>query len=186
MALLLSRSSRSLEKRINRAQMARRTEQSFRDAMWDMARLRIRGVLTAKWGPGVANVGTGAAARPATIGDVITSERAVAVICRAHVWRPAWVVNGTAGLNLKQTLTAAKAAAPTLSWTSDPTTWTDAHESALIDALKTSFTSQLTSAWQHMKSWPGALASDYPANTVLEVKRGSFSLDSTGLPPPLP
>ena len=171
---------------VYRAQMAARTEQSFRDAMWDMARLRIRGVLSAPWGAGVAKVGAGAAARPATIGDVITSERGVAVICRAHVWRPAWVVYKTAGRNMRATLAAAIAAAPTLNWTTDPSTWTDAHESALVDAMKTSFTNSLTPAWQHMKSWPGALASDYPAHTILNVTRNSFSLDQTGLPPPLP
>ena len=54
--------------------------------------------------------------------------------------------------------------------------------------MRTSFTKgsqSLEDAWKYMDSWPGRHKSDYPAKTVLELGRGSFSLDQTGLPPPL-
>ena len=60
--------------------MAARTDPEYRRAIWDYARIRVRDVLTTL-GPGL-QVGAGAAARPATIGDVFRSELNVAMVVR--------------------------------------------------------------------------------------------------------
>ena len=65
---------------IYRWQMAPRAWQRLRTLMWDLARARIRALLTVPW-PGAAF----------TIGDVFTSEQSVAMLERIHVFNPRWI-----------------------------------------------------------------------------------------------
>jgi hypothetical protein len=111
--------------------MAARTVPGFRHRMWGMTRIRLRDILRAPWT-------AGSAADARTIGDVFTSERAVAMILRWHVYRPAhMVVRGAAGERLRNAYGHARAAAPRLNWQAAPASWTDAHERALVQGLWT-------------------------------------------------
>ncbi len=62
----------------------------FRRCMWEFAVMRIRDILSTpipqEWG--IPNV----SGRPAQIGDIYTSEKAVALLLRWHVYRPSQVI----------------------------------------------------------------------------------------------
>jgi hypothetical protein len=193
--------------------MAGRTIPGYRRRMWNMARQRLFDITRAPWdrrnatptlpGPGGA---TAAARRRARIGDVYTSERAVAILLRWHVAYPEHVIsNGAvsagdpsnpAGPNLRRAHQRAVAARPELVWTSAPDTWTAAHETALIDGLMAELASgpsHLATTAQAVRIWPGdparpGLRFSLPmtalpaAEQQLLTARGSFQLDSTELP----
>ena len=76
----------------HRFAMAGRTVAGFRRQMWDMARIRLRDIRAAPWGaaaPAVPDVPVpGGQPRPAMVGDVFTSEQALAMVMRWHVYRP--------------------------------------------------------------------------------------------------
>jgi hypothetical protein len=175
--------------------MAGRTIQGYRERMWDMTRIRLRDILNVPWGTGVAQVGTGTSARPAKIGDVFTSERAVAMILRFHIRFPGYVISGGAPAGrLKDALTRAKAADPSATWTADPSTWTNAMEGHLIqgifDAAPTSVQGTLTEV-RNWPTWltgsnPRAFALTAPVAAALSTNRSSFSFDTAGLPPAPP
>ena len=63
-----------------RFQMACRTSDDMRRAMWDFSRIRVRDILDKTF-----NI-TGAARR---VGDYVTSEKGVAMLLRWHIFRPA-------------------------------------------------------------------------------------------------
>jgi Putative peptidoglycan binding domain len=176
---------------IYRLEMAARTCTAYTNAMWSMARVRVRDVLACPWGaaaPAVAAV----SGNPATIGDVFTSEKAVAMIVRWHVFRPSHMVNTTAGAHVRGALTRAQTAKPSLGWSSDPSTWTDAHEAALLDGLRdeAAATPKLKDTIDRVDGWPAWLGGSnprgfavaLPAGTALGETRGSFSFDSSALP----
>jgi peptidoglycan hydrolase-like protein with peptidoglycan-binding domain len=71
--------------------MASRTIEGFRRCMWDMARIRLRDILSTPWSKETDPNG-GAGDRRTKIGDVYTSEKAVALLLRYHIWRPASIV----------------------------------------------------------------------------------------------
>lgn len=98
----------------------------YQRSMWDMARFRIRDIRSCLWQQNSENV----------IGDLFTSERAVAILVRWHVRFPADVCrNGVASDRLRNTLNAARNSHPNLQWDTPPSTWNNQHESALLDAL---------------------------------------------------
>jgi hypothetical protein len=132
--------------------------------------------------------------RPATIGDVYGSERAMAMIMRWHVFRPGHVVNGNAeGDHLRSALQ--RAAIP--AGAGDPSTWTDAHQRSLIAGLQAeidqtvkdaglSTTIAAVVAWPN---WAGAGAKN-PRSYRLDPTIGrlddtarSFQFDASDLPP---
>jgi hypothetical protein len=79
-----------------RFQMLGRTIPQYRRRMWDMARIRLRDIRSATWGAGVPAIPIGGGAtRPATVGDVFESEKALAMVTRWQIWTPAEVI--TAG-----------------------------------------------------------------------------------------
>lgn len=94
---------------INRVVMALRRTSGIRQSFWAMAVRRLREVLARPWdsrtvpNPGpvvpVASGGT----RVATLGEVFTSEQAVAALLRYHVNRPQEVLNsnGATGITLQ-------------------------------------------------------------------------------------
>lgn len=83
---------------------------AYRLAMWDMARIRLRNILTAEWPKiegktliyeGEENQAGPKGPRTARIGDVFTSELATALLLRWHINVPATLLkNGKAGKHL--------------------------------------------------------------------------------------
>jgi hypothetical protein len=174
----------------HRFAMAGRTEDEWKRRMWDMARVRVRDILATPWGagpPAVAGVDDGAGGtRPATIGDVVTSEQAVAMLVRWHIYRPAGIVSGgESGPRLRGALQRAGN-------TGDPSSWGDAEEQALIDGLMAEAVAELPGVLPTLTmvrdwhSWdaatnPRRYALD-PSIDDLDAARGSFTLDTAGLP----
>jgi peptidoglycan hydrolase-like protein with peptidoglycan-binding domain len=189
--------------------MAGRTVNGYRARMYHMARMRIRDIRRRPWGTGVANVGSGATSRPATIGDVFTSERAWALILRWHVRFPAHMVaGGGPGTRLRNALNnaiTATAAANTpagqtpLTWNGDPSTWTDRHEEALVNGIMAEVANLanggLSQTMSYVESWPnwtgpGASNPRHYQLTAplarLAITRNSLDFDTGGLPPAPP
>jgi hypothetical protein len=113
-----------------------RTSTDLPGAMWDMARTRIRDLLATPWaaatGTGIPAPGGASATRPATFGEVFTSEHAVALLYRYHVNKPAAMVSGGyAGMSTTTALAQANIS------NSDTTTWTGATGNAVQSALVT-------------------------------------------------
>ena len=173
--------------------MAGRTVKGFRRRMWDMARIRLRDILATPWGRGIPNVPDGAGGtRPPTIGDVYTSERAIALILRWHIRYPAHIVNrGSAGRRLRNAWRRAQ-----ISNTGNPSTWGDAEETALIDGIRAEAAAtgngRFIQSIQSVDHWPSWAASgsnprNYTLNPAvgnLSVGRNSFQFDESWLPPP--
>ena len=135
---------------IYRWQMAPRACQRLRTLMWDLARARIRALLTVPW-PGAGF----------TIGDVFTSEQAVAMLERIHVYNPRWILGlsdrdvewrgrTAAHINLAN-LQPGLVAAVGVAQRQDPVDWTDDEEEALITWLAGSGAApELT----NVRDWP--------------------------------
>lgn len=169
--------------------MAARTIPNFRRAMWDMTRVRLRDIADTPWS-------TGDGASSAKIGDIFTSERALGIILRWHVFLPAYMVSGgQAGSRLRNALAAATHSAPGLGWSTAPSTWTDAHERALLSALRAEYrsfpneslreTAEIVDRWHSVNPPPVGRGYRLPriAGGLGEARR-SFVLDRTGLPAP--
>jgi len=127
----------------------------YRQAQWDMARLRLRNLLssevpditlpdssqlslTYQGNANGAGPATGPSPRRARIGDVFTSERAAAMLLRWHVNRPSDVVSsGRAARAIQGIIKAVAVAHPDLiSPTKQQTNlWQDPVEAALIGAI---------------------------------------------------
>lgn len=187
--------------------MAGRTVAGYRERMYHMARMRIRDIRRRPWGTGVANVSQGLPApRPAAIGDVFTSERAMALILRWHIRFPAHMVSGGGpGNRLRNVLANAVAAtsgpnAPAgqtpLTWTGDPSQWTTRHEEALIqgilDEVANLGNAGLSQTMTYVEAWPnwsGPGASNPRGYALaaplarLSTARNSLDFDTAGLPP---
>jgi len=201
-----------------RFSMAGRTIDGYRRRMWDMARQRIRDVLNAPWdspAPGAPDrlagipTGVGDRTRPARIGDVFTSERAVAMVLRWHVLAPGGIVRGNkdeppatrhigrAGPAARAALAAARAAAGGLDWSGAANTWSGAHEQALIAGIRVqadaSPSAEMRDTIPKVQGWPQWYGSANPPYSLpveglpagernLATGRHSFHLDSTILP----
>lgn len=172
--------------------MAGRTIEGFRRRMWHMARVRIRDIRSTPWGAGVAAVPLAAGGtRPATIGDVYTSERAMALILRWHIRFPAHICHGGhAGARLR----AAFARAGIGAGAGDPTTWTDAHEADLIRGLREEVAATNNAAFigtiGYVDDWPRWATGPNPRGYALDrgigrlaVTRASLQFDGAALPP---
>jgi hypothetical protein len=165
---------------VYRFEMAARTDPEYRRAMWDHARIRVRDVLATPWG-GALQVGSGAAARPATFGDVFRSELNVAMVVRWHIRFPGNVVTGGhAGPDMIAMLASAGIAS------ADPATWGNAEETRLTNAIMASPT--LPDTMDTVRNWPTWSAASNPkrfaldlsplpaAERTLRANRGSFRL----------
>lgn len=171
--------------------MATRSIAPLRQRMWDMARIRLRDVLSAPWGAGVAPVPRpGGGTRPATIGDLYSSEAAVAAIYRWHILAPAHVLSGgQAAATLRDAFTRAQVPANP----GPPTTWSRNVQDRLVEGLLTKARQlaslKLEQHFQHCLDWPDAWGSN-PRRYQLPRDIGrlsreprSFQLDDGGLPP---
>lgn len=119
-------------------------ENSFQEACYDFARFRVEDVLNVEWQTPLQHWPD-----DTTIGDVFTSEKAVAMLVRWHVLNPGTFIDTSGPYqsdNLKTVLENARQNAPSLevdeenvqgdSWTCDPVHWTDDHESVLIEEIQ--------------------------------------------------
>lgn len=128
---------------------AGRNISGYQTSMWGMARMRIRDVRDCAWITGSNQ----------TIGDVFTSEAAIAMLMRWHVRFPADVCsNGLASPRLRNVLNDARASAPYLRWDTPPATWTDQHESAILRSLAGQVASRknggLSQTISQIERWP--------------------------------
>lgn len=97
---------------------AGRTSDGYRGGMWDMARVRVRDILytempnTTPGGNSVPGTSAGSMTRTTSrIGDIFTSEMAVALLLRWHVKKPAHVCNTDAGTGVTNAFDEAVASA---------------------------------------------------------------------------
>ncbi|MEV0820723.1 hypothetical protein [Nonomuraea rubra] len=190
-----------------RVQMAGRTVDGFRRAMWDLARLRIRDVGETPWDgpaqPPTWTVPGPDGPRPARIKDVITSERGTAIVHRWHIRAPANMVSagpateppatrriGRAGPVLRAAFEAAAQEDPSL-FSGPPGTWGDAAEQALVAQLR----ARGGASVEYVHEWPRQVSAsrgftlpyellpDHGGGRRLDPARDSFQLDASGLPP---
>lgn len=173
--------------------MAGRRVEGYRRAMWDMARIRLRDLRSAPWGSQVAAVQTGTGPRLPRLGDVFTSERAMAILLRWHVRFPADVVSGgTAGPRMQAALRQARADHEGL--TGDPSAWGDAEEKALLRGLHGQVEARknkdLENTIAQVDGWPAWARGSNPRRYALDPqvgklseKRRSLQFDDAGLPP---
>jgi RHS repeat-associated protein len=177
--------------------MAGRTVEGFRRRMWHLARVRLRDIRATPWGTGagVPDVPDGqGGVRPATVGDVYTSERAMGMLQRWHIRFPAHVVaGGEAGTRLRGAF--GRAAIPASA--GDPTQWTDAHQAALVqglvDEVQALGNAGLTTTVGYVHDWPRWATGPNPYHFALDPTIGrlaatanSFLFDAAGLPPAPP
>jgi len=116
----------------NRLSMAARTIPGYRSTMWSMAKLRLKEMLTDPIGFQV-----GGATINSTIGKIYTSEKAVAILLRWHVWRPAHIVGAPPNNRLNAVLQGTINGSTGINWQLPIASWGDAHESALTARLYT-------------------------------------------------
>lgn len=149
-------------------------EDGLRRAMWVLARQRLVDLLGAPWDgptgtPTVPDLPDGAATRRARIGDLVTSERGVALLLAWHQADPVGVVGPgpdtempkdqrlkpRASVDLHAAFDAAKASGAA-DFTQPTSAWTDAHEQALATALlaRTQSKAALNVALQQVLAWP--------------------------------
>jgi hypothetical protein len=99
--------------------------------MWEMAKQRIRDIR----GRSVSfQVGTNTI--NSTLGEIFTSEKAVAILLRWHVFRPSHVVN-PAYDRVTTSIQDAINNNSSINWQLQVSNWVDAHESALTERLLT-------------------------------------------------
>jgi hypothetical protein len=180
--------------------MAGRTVAGFRFGMWDMVRIRLRDILSTPFPAafGMPDVPDGnGGTRTATIGDCFTSETAVAMLLRWHIYQPFDICSGgEAGPRLRAAVTAAGLPGAA----GDPTTWTQVQEDNLITTLQAEVANTnlsqdnkdlLTANLTWIRNWPnsaGRGARNYaldPTIAAISAQRDSFRLnfDQSGLPP---
>jgi hypothetical protein len=161
--------------------MAGRTVDSYRRAMWPMARVRIRDILSASL------------AGPMQIGQAFTSELAVAVLVRWHIRFPAHIIaGGKAAPKLVGMVDQARRSGGT--WPDDPARWTQDNEDRLVAALRDGSQTAgggLGETIPEVMKWPDWTTGNNPRKYALDKTigrlnpaRGSFQFDSSGLPPP--
>jgi hypothetical protein len=181
---------------IYRFEMAGRTIEGYRRRMWDMARIRLRDILSARW-PTAAHVpdvpADAGGTRRAMVGDVYTSERAMAMLLRWHVNMPATVFSGGVAANRLANAFQRASIPPAAG---NPATWTDAHEASLIQGIRDEVTAlgnaNLIDTINQVDAWPAWAAGGAanprgfaldPAIGNLAVTRNSLQFDADGLPP---
>ncbi|WP_329101017.1 hypothetical protein OG792_19900 [Micromonospora sp. NBC_01699] len=203
---------------VHRFTLALRTHDGVRRSIWQFARQGLHDLLGTAWDPpdvarrSVPDVpGADHKPRRVRVGDLFTSERAVALLACWQAYRADQLVAlGTpqdgepntqrivprAGSALRAVLVRARALGPDFS--GPPTGWADAHEQALITALGevAGADAEVAAALTGVRSWPQwPDGLDYrlpveelgtepgePVEPGLSALRGSLRLDTTGLP----
>ncbi|MCT8276510.1 peptidoglycan-binding domain-containing protein [Xanthomonas translucens] len=157
--------------------MAGRTVASMQQSMWDMVRMRIRDLR------GVAiSVQAGTIQVNSTLGEFYTSEKAIGILLRWHIYRPAHVT----GQRVRDSLISAINGHPQLNWNIAPAQWTDAHELAITEQLLADAIA-VNDTQDRLASWPtyaGRNGRQYTLNNELgslRTGRRSFHFDTTGI-----
>ncbi len=158
-----------------RMQMAGRTNEEWRRAMYAMALIRLHDVLQTPWND------RNGLPQDSTVGEAFTSELAAGLLLRWHVRRPRFVIrHGEAGTALEGALQAAGLNG------GNPADWGDNEEERLVNALQNQAGAPDTlpgiPRWGG-PNWPqGRFALDPatldPASPALRTGRGSFLLDA--------
>lgn len=161
--------------------MAGRTIDSYRRAMWPMARMRIRDILSASL------------EGPLQIGQAFTSELAVAVLVRWHIRFPAHIISGgKAAQKLVDIFNQARQSGGT--WPANPAAWTQDNEDRLVAALRKAAGTAgggLGQTIPAVMAWPDWTTGNNPRKYALDKTIGrlnparrSFQFDNSNLPPP--
>ncbi len=127
---------------IYRWQMAPRLSPAFREATYRLARARLRALLSTPWGT------LGGAPDGLTLGQVFTSEKAVALLERLHVFSPPtllkvenieaeWEGQTVHNIDFTPILGAFERARDTEGGGSNPADWDDPQEAAAVEWLRT-------------------------------------------------
>jgi hypothetical protein len=186
----------------HRFSMAGRSSAGWRQAMWDMARMRLRDILDAEWNNPAITSGNFPLNAGTRVGDVFKSERTVALLYRWHIFDPKVIFTGTPGAAsplLHKIVRDANTAGPAFG--SDPASWTNSHEQSLATRILANAPagSWLIQSLNSVSGWPtwtlpsggsrhftldvSVLAA---AERVLKVARtpatDAFRLDVRGLP----
>ncbi|MGK5671229.1 peptidoglycan-binding protein [Micromonospora sp. URMC 106] len=200
---------------MHRYALALRGDDGVRRGTWTFARQRLHDLLATDWdspdpeaAATVANVpGADGNPRRARVGDVFTSERAVALLAcwqqhRAHqlvaVGPPASTAEkpefrGRARAATQLHLVLTKARELGADFGGPPTGWADAHETALITAIGqvVAGDAEVATALTRLATWPAwptgrhytlPLDALPAADRGLSAARGSLRLDLDGLP----
>lgn len=147
--------------------MAGRTIDAYREGMWDMARFRIRDIRNTLWPSGVDHLPDTGTGDLTTIGDVITSERGLALVLRWHVKSPGGVITydpTPVGAGSYYSLGWAVDAAWGNGWDQDLSTgdWSgnsgDQHEVDMIDEIATAMGNEMRNIpvvryWPYWVGW---------------------------------
>ncbi|MDH6466241.1 peptidoglycan hydrolase-like protein with peptidoglycan-binding domain [Micromonospora sp. A200] len=200
---------------MHRYALALRGHDGVRRGLWTFARQRLHDLLATDWDspdpavtPTVADVpAADGTPRRARIGDLFTSERSVAVLAcwqqyRAHhlvalgppasaAEKPEFRTRPRAATELHQVLVRAKTLGP--DFAGAPTGWTDAHETALVTAVRqvVAADGEVAAALASVigwPSWPTGRRYTLPvpalpaAEQGLSAARGSLRLDLADLP----
>lgn len=158
--------------------MAARTITGVQQAMWNMVRMRIQDILDVR-----LNVTQGNITIASTLGNVFTSEKAVALLLRWHIFRPGHV---TTGDRIRQVVRDAITNNPNIAWNLPVAQWTDAHETAITASLLTA-ANLINATHAQVANWPagnGRNGRGYVVNNQLgaiRTTRNSFRLDSTDI-----
>ncbi|WP_460151750.1 peptidoglycan-binding domain-containing protein [Pseudomonas sp. S2_B07] len=112
-----------------RFSMAGRTIDAYRKAMWKMTKLRLSKILEKEVKFRVAGQEV-----VSTLGAVFTSEKAIAILLRWHVYRPAHVVSGSS--RVAPAIQSVIDSTSQVNWALPVASWGDAHESALTEEIQ--------------------------------------------------
>lgn len=181
--------------------MAGRTIDGYRKGMWDMARIRLRDIIETKWGSQVINFGSNqqlSIPNDTTIGDIFTSEKAIALLLRWHIRAPANVVNkDSVDAPLRNALKNAIENNPTLGWESNAIVdWGNELQEAITDEFyqqcQSTSTNGMSETTQYINNWPnwtgsrsnprGYQLTGQLLTAPLSTESNSFDLDTTNLP----
>ena len=158
--------------------------------MWAMARIRLRDLLTTTWSniPGEADW-----EEETILGEVFTSERAVALLLRWHIRYPDQICRISTGRAVREIFELARENVAELSWTDPPAEWTSEHEGALLQAMLGAAEGRspaFNDTIERVEEWPdydgrgsrGYTLTDNVEET-LSTERNSFLFFDDGLPP---
>jgi peptidoglycan hydrolase-like protein with peptidoglycan-binding domain len=168
--------------------MAGRTIPAVQQAMWNMTRMRIRDYLDVQVAIQTTNAQGTVVNFTMRLGDIITSEKGVAILHRWHVFRPGHVTGLSASTpHVRNTIKAAIHAS-SLNWNQ---AWNNDHETVLVTSLLDKANSVFNSdpkkpnrTFNEVADWPNGDRDNWALKTELgnhRTDRNTFVLDTTGI-----
>ncbi len=129
--------------------MAARTITNIRPYVFDMALMRIRDILSITLSSTIGGITI-----DSTLGDIYTSELAVAILLRWHIRKPAHVCEANdSGSYIQEALESAFQDR-TINWSLPISSWTDKHEKAITDSLYDQANNAGIDGIDKVKNWP--------------------------------